>query len=184
VNPIRSHWHVWVDASCHWGEKHECQCHPVSGNGGCSASVSVVGHIQQLFAWTHRGIKDSGFKTHLLQTLRKTFLETSHSMLSEKKNSLSCLLTVPQNLVSMKHCWKYSGHSVGWMELKVWHDAAVKVLILSSTTYLCEAGFSAMTRLNTKYRARLSLKTTCVCQGSLHALVVLLAGISSSPHTE
>jgi len=83
------------------------------------------------------------------------------------------------------------------MEFNVWQDAAVKVLILSSTTYLCEAGFSVMTRLNTKYRARLTMEddmcvcqrslhvlVMCVCQRSLHALVILLAGISSSPHTE
>ena len=66
----------------------------------------------------------------------------------------------------------------------MWHDAAVKVLILSSATYLCEAGFSAMTRLNTKYRARLTMEDDMCLSRISPPLVVLLAGISSSPRTE
>uniref|UniRef100_A0A672QSS6 HAT C-terminal dimerisation domain-containing protein n=1 Tax=Sinocyclocheilus grahami TaxID=75366 RepID=A0A672QSS6_SINGR len=49
-----------------------------------------------------------------------------------------------------------------WSEIAeehpVCHTAAMKVLIPFCTTYLCEAGFSTMTALKTKYRARLTLE--------------------------
>ncbi len=49
-----------------------------------------------------------------------------------------------------------------WSEIAEEHPvcyvAAMKVLIPFSTTYLCEAGFSTMTALKTKYRARLTLE--------------------------
>ncbi len=49
-----------------------------------------------------------------------------------------------------------------WSEIAEEHPvcyvAAMKVLIPFCTTYLCEAGFSTMTALKTKYRARLTLE--------------------------
>ncbi|MGH0155314.1 UNVERIFIED_CONTAM: hypothetical protein FKN15_031073 [Acipenser sinensis] len=37
-------------------------------------------------------------------------------------------------------------------------DRALKALILFSSTYLCESGFSALTAIKTKYRSRLSVE--------------------------
>ena len=76
---------------------------------------------------------------------------TSPSILLEELIDLSSGDTMRArfNEVQLDTFWSQCG-----AEFQVCHDAAVKVLISFSTTYLCEAGFSATTALKTKYRAR------------------------------
>ncbi|CAM4539817.1 unnamed protein product, partial [Lepidochelys kempii] len=43
-------------------------------------------------------------------------------------------------------------------------SAALKILILFSTTYICEVGFSAMTSMKTKHRTKMNIDDEmCVC---------------------
>lgn len=60
---------------------------------------------------------------------------------------------------SLRACFSEVPLESFWSEIAeehpVCHTAAMEVLIPFSTTYLCEAGFSTMTALKTKYRARL-----------------------------
>ena len=63
-----------------------------------------------------------------------------------------CIFFIDLSDGTMRARFKYGD------EFQVCHDAARKVLIPFSTTYPCEAGFSAMTALKTKYRAKLTIE--------------------------
>ena len=56
------------------------------------------------------------------------------------------------NEMQLETFWSQCG-----VEFQVCHDT-VKTLIPFSTTYLCEVGFSAMTALTTKHKARLTIE--------------------------
>ena len=76
------------------------------------------------------------------------------------------------NEVQLETFWSQCG-----AEFHVCHEAVMKVLIPFSTTYPCDAGFSAMTGLKTKCRARLTIEDDmCVCLSKLSPFIVCIIG--------
>lgn len=90
-----------------------------------------------------------------IENIEMKLPESSQSKLLEELIDLSSDGTMKTRFsaVPLESFWAQCVH-----EFPISHAAAMKVLLPFTTTYLCEASFSAMTAMKTKYRSRLRIE--------------------------
>lgn len=115
----------------------------------------ITAHLRELAAQLRRYFPESDSSD---SWIRHPFTDVPASLSASEQESLIDITTDG----SLKMEFNQKSLSDFWIGLCTEHPVlakrAVKTLMPFATTYMCESGFSALTSMKTKYRARLSVE--------------------------